>query len=141
MAQSIEILGRDQQITHSGRSSDSWFEIALRQEGLGEKKSKKWLDFYSPDRRKEPRKAQEKSDGEAGKCQTSLRVPWHLGCGCAARSITGALKICSRHTFHEWSCLTQGRRSSKEEGEGGWVGEDAEEVEPSALTQRRSERR
>lgn len=110
---------------------------ALRQEGL--EKKHEMARFYSPDRRKKTQESTGKIDREAGKCQTSLYVPWHLSCGCAARSISGALKICTRHDFHEWSCLTQGRRSSKEEEERG--GKDAEEVEPSALTQRRSERR
>lgn len=42
------------------------------------------------------------------------------------------MKTCSRHTFHEWSRLTQGGRSSKSRGDGG----GAERAELVAQTQK-----
>lgn len=66
---------------------------------------------------------------------------WAVGAQLAASP--GRLRSAHVTLFMNGSCLTQGRRSSKEEEgeEQGGGGEDAEEVEPSALTQRRSERR
>lgn len=117
-------------VLHSSEAGRAW-----------EKKARNGL-ILQPRQKERTQESAGKSDREAGKCQTSLHVPWHLGCGCAARSITGALKICSRHTFHEWELSDAGKTQLKGGGGGGaGGGEDAEEVEPPALTQRRSERR
>ncbi|KAI9530460.1 hypothetical protein NQZ68_004478 [Dissostichus eleginoides] len=62
----------------------------------------------------------------------ALRQGWeHLRCEWVGGSVTGSLKTCSRHTFHEWSCLTQRGRGSKSRGEG-----EQEGVELSVQTPR-----
>lgn len=77
-----------------------------------------------------PGREEEREDGE---WQTFLLVLQHPSCGCMADSVIKVLRTCSRHNFHEWSCLTQEGRSLRRRM--------GEEVEPSALTQRRSKNR